>query len=187
MADGATFYSIHLAFYTEIDHRKCEMTLGGWHCFLRLFKLGRPLHTGFEPRSLACLHAPQARALPLIHVIYSLIMLCFEILLSYPSNNVERKMFGSLLVINYFANYWLDYIFNGFYATRKIIQMFSVFSVFTHTHTHTHTHPKIYVNLYQKELIGCFSEGIKMWPCHNVLNLYTSNWLLQHLCRYHGP
>ena len=29
-------------------------------------------------------------------------------------------MFGSILVINYFANYKLDYIFNGFYATRKI-------------------------------------------------------------------
>ena len=42
-------------------------------------------------------------------------------------------MFGSLLVINYFANYQLDYIFNAFYATRKIIQMFSVFFVFTQT------------------------------------------------------
>ena len=31
------------------------MTLGGWHCGLRLFKLGRPLHTGFEPRSRAWL------------------------------------------------------------------------------------------------------------------------------------
>ena len=42
-------------------------------------------------------------------------------------------MFDSLLVINYFANYWFDYIFNGFYAMGKIIQMFSVFSVFTQT------------------------------------------------------
>ena len=39
-------------------------------------------------------------------------------------------MFGSLLVINYFANYQLKYIFNAFYAMKKIIQMFSVFSVF---------------------------------------------------------
>ena len=31
------------------------MTLGGSHCDLRLFKLGRLLHTGFEPRSLAWL------------------------------------------------------------------------------------------------------------------------------------
>ena len=40
-------------FYYEADHRKCEITLGGSHCGLRLFKLGRPLHTGLEPRSLA--------------------------------------------------------------------------------------------------------------------------------------
>ena len=42
-------------------------------------------------------------------------------------------MFDSLLVINYFANYKLEYIFKAFHATRKIIQMFSVFSVFTQT------------------------------------------------------
>ena len=42
-------------FYYETDHRKCEITLGGWPCGLRLFKLGRPLHKGFEPRSLAWL------------------------------------------------------------------------------------------------------------------------------------
>ena len=65
-------------------------------------------------------------------------------------------MFGSLLVINYFANYKLDYIFNGFYATIKIIQMFSVFSVFTQTHKN-----KSIVNLYQKEFLGSFSEDIK--------------------------
>ena len=74
-------------------------------------------------------------------------------------------MFGSLLVINYFANYSLDYIFNAFYATRKIIQMFSVFSVFTQTHKN-----KSSVNLYQQELPGYFSEEIKMWPSHNVSN-----------------
>ena len=43
------------AFYYETDHRKCEMMLCGWHCGLRLFKLGRPLHTEFEPRSLVWL------------------------------------------------------------------------------------------------------------------------------------
>ena len=43
-------------------------------------------------------------------------------------------MIGSLLVIYYLANYLLDYIINGFYATRKIVQMFSVLSVFTQTY-----------------------------------------------------
>ena len=42
-------------FYYETDHRKCEIMLGGWHCGLRFFKLGRSLHTEFEPRSLAWL------------------------------------------------------------------------------------------------------------------------------------
>ena len=42
-------------FYYETDHRKCEITLGAWHCGLTLFKLVRPLLTGFEPRSLAWL------------------------------------------------------------------------------------------------------------------------------------
>ena len=65
-------------------------------------------------------------------------------------------MFGSLLVINYFANYQLDYIFNAFYATRKIIQMFSVFSVFAQK-----PQKKFIVNLYQKVLLGYFSEDIK--------------------------
>ena len=40
-------------FYYEADNRKCEITLGGTHCGLRLFKLGHPICTGFEPRSLA--------------------------------------------------------------------------------------------------------------------------------------
>ena len=67
-------------------------------------------------------------------------------------------------MINYFADYQLDYIFNAFYATRKIIQMFSVFSVFTQTPKNKST-----VNLYQKVLLGYFSEDVKMWPSH-VLN-----------------
>ena len=79
-------------------------------------------------------------------------------------------MFSTLLVINYFAKLLLlflrysDYIFNGFYATRKIIQMFIVFTVFTQTQKN-----KSIVHLYQKYLLGCFSEDIKMWPSH-VLN-----------------
>ena len=48
---------------------------------------------------------------------------------------------------------------------RKIIQVFPVFSVFTETHQN-----KYIVNLYQKELLGYFSEDTKMWPSHNVLN-----------------
>ena len=48
---------------------------------------------------------------------------------------------------------------------RKNIQMFCVFSVFTQTQKN-----KSIVNLYQKELLGYFSEDIKMWPSHNVLN-----------------
>ena len=59
------------------------------------------------------------------------------------------------------------------YATRKIIHMFSVFSIFTQTHKN-----KYIINLYQKELLGYFSEDVKMWPSHNVLNWLTSNWLL---------
>ena len=43
--------------------------------------------------------------------------------------------------------------------------MISVFSVFTQTQKN-----KSIVNLYQKELPGCFSEAIKTWPSHNVLN-----------------
>ena len=48
---------------------------------------------------------------------------------------------------------------------RKIIQMFSVFSIFAKTPQN-----KSIVNLYQKVLLGDFSEDIKMWPSHNVLN-----------------
>ena len=46
-------YTVFSKFYYETDHRKFEMTLGGRHCGLRFFKLGRPLHTGFERRSPA--------------------------------------------------------------------------------------------------------------------------------------
>ena len=59
---------------------------------------------------------------------------------------------------------------------RKIIQMFRVFSLFAQTPKN-----KSIVNLYQKELLGYFPEDIKMWPSHNVLNWYTSNWLLYNI------
>ena len=48
---------------------------------------------------------------------------------------------------------------------RKIIQMFSVFSVFAQIPQN-----KTIVNLYQKVLLGNFFDDIKMWPSHNVLN-----------------
>ena len=47
---------------------------------------------------------------------------------------------------------------------EKIIQMFSAFSVFTQTEQ------KSFLNWYQKQLLGYFSEDFKMWPSHNVLN-----------------
>ena len=43
--------------------------------------------------------------------------------------------------------------------------MFSVFSVFGQTQIN-----KSILNLYQKVLLGYFSEDIKMWPSYNVLN-----------------
>ena len=48
---------------------------------------------------------------------------------------------------------------------KKIIRMFSVFSVFAQTLKN-----KSIVNLYQKVLLGYFSEDIKMWSSLNVLN-----------------
>ena len=80
---------------------------------------------------------------------------------------LPQNLFVFLIVLNYLLNC----ISNRFYETRKIIQLFSVFTVFSHK-------KKSIVNLYQKELLGCFSEDIKTWPSHNVLNWYTSNWLL---------
>ena len=43
------------AIYYVTDQIKWKITLGSWLCGLRLFKLERPLYTGFEPRSLAWL------------------------------------------------------------------------------------------------------------------------------------
>ena len=54
--------------------------------------------------------------------------------------------------------------------------MLSVFSVFTQTPQN-----KSIVNLYQKELLGCFTEDIITRPSHNVLNWWTSNWLLYNI------
>ena len=65
----------------------------------------------------------------------------------------------------------MDYIFSGFLTTIKIIKLFNIFTVFP---------PKKYKNIansYQKELFWCFSD-IKMWSSNNVLNCYTSNWML---------
>ena len=45
-----------------------------------------------------------------------------------------------------------------------------------------HKKNESFVYLYQKELLGCFSEDIKMCPSNNVLNWYTSNWLLFNIC-----
>ena len=42
-------------FNYETEHRKCKIPLCGWHYGLRCVTLGRPLQTGLEPRSLACL------------------------------------------------------------------------------------------------------------------------------------
>ena len=81
-------------------------------------------------------------------------------------------MFGSLLVINYL---WVinSNIFSMVFVQREKYSNIRAFSVFTQTHKN-----KSIVNLYQKELLGCFSEDIKTWPSHNVLNWWTSNWLL---------
>ena len=54
--------------------------------------------------------------------------------------------------------------------------MFSVFSVFTQTPQN-----KYHVNLCQKVLLWYFSEDIKMWPSHNVLNWKTRNLLLYNI------
>ena len=43
-----------------------------------------------------------------------------------------------------------------FYATRKIIEMFSVFSVLAQTQRN-----KSIAKSHQKELLGCYSEDIK--------------------------
>ena len=52
-----------------------------------------------------------------------------------------------------------------FMQREKIIQMFSVFSGFTQIQK-----DKSLVNLYQKELLGYFSEDINIWLSHNMLN-----------------
>ena len=69
---------------------------------------------------------------------------------------ISDKLFCKLLIRLYF---------HAFYATNKNIQTFSVFSVFTQTPKY-----KSIVNSYQKVLLGYFSEDIKMWLSHNVLN-----------------
>ena len=51
------------------------------------------------------------------------------------------------------------------FMQREKVFKFLVFFLFLHKHT-----KKSIVNLYQKELLWYFSEDIKMWPSHNVLN-----------------
>ena len=48
---------------------------------------------------------------------------------------------------------------------REKLSNVQFFSVFAQTPQN-----KFVVNLYQKVLLGYFSEDIKMWPSHNVLN-----------------
>ena len=69
---------------------------------------------------------------------------------------ISDKLFCKLLIRLYFQ---------CFLCNEKNYSNVSVFSVFTQTHKN-----KSIVNLYQKELLGYFSEDIKMWPSHNVLN-----------------
>ena len=47
------------------------------------------------------------------------------------------------------------------FIQREKLFNVSVFSLFTQTHKN-----KSVVNFYQKELLGYFSEDIKMWPSH---------------------
>ena len=95
--------------------------------------------------------------------------------LSYQWINVTPKMFGSLLVINHFSNYWLDCSTNCFYTKRKTIQMFSRFSFYTHK-------KKIYCKFVSKRIAWVFFWWHENVASHNVLNWYTSNWLLYSIC-----
>ena len=57
--------------------------------------------------------------------------------------------------------------------------MFSIFTVFTQKN-------KAIVNMYQKELLGCFSEGIKMLPFYYELNWYTVTTYMQKAVAYYS-
>ena len=70
-------------------------------------------------------------------------------------------MFGSLLVINNFCKLLIRLYFQCFLCNEKNYSNVSAFSVFTQTHKN-----KSIANLYQKELLGYFSEDIKMGPSH---------------------
>ena len=52
-----------------------------------------------------------------------------------------------------------------FMQQEKLFKFLVSYSVSTPT-----VKNKSIVNLYQKELLGYFSEDIKMWSSHNVLN-----------------
>ena len=85
--------AVFSSFYYETDHRKCEMMLGGWHCCLRLLKLGRPFHTGFEPRSLAWLACSTGQSATTYTIV--------EVLT--PPWRCLHHRGGSLLVVHYFC------------------------------------------------------------------------------------
>ena len=76
---------------------------------------------------------------------------------------ISDKLFCKLLIGLYFK---------CFLCNEKNYSNFSVFSVFTQTQKN-----KSIVNLYQNEMLGYFSEDIKKWPSHNLLNWQSSNWL----------
>ena len=74
-------------------------------------------------------------------------------------------MFGSLLVINYLQ------IINKIIFSMVFMQREKLFKcLVSFQFLHKHQKNKSIVNLYQKQLLGCFSEEIKMWPSHNLLN-----------------
>ena len=87
---------------------------------------------------------------------------------------ISDKLFCKLLIRIYFQ---------CFLWNEKNYSNVSVFSVFTQTHK-----TKSIVNLYQIELLGYFSEYIKMWPSHMcwigtpVTGCYTT--YMQIICAY---
>ena len=51
-----------------------------------------------------------------------------------------------------------------FMQREKLVKCYRLFCFYTNPKS------KCIVNLYQNVLLGNFSEDIKMWPSHNVLN-----------------
>ena len=65
------------------------------------------------------------------------------------------------LISDKFCKLLIGLYFQCFLCNEKNYSNVSVFSVFTQTHKN-----KSIVNLYEIELLGYFSEDIKMWPSH---------------------